>query len=131
MANGHNSFFKKFIYFNRRLFSLQYCGGFCHTLTWIWLPFLHMLVLCFFSTAPLIHSSLFLACYIHRLTESHKPERSYPHDPASAQLKLDKRRSPFKAQAGRQADLGSNPASGTLWFRRLCSHLLRQIITAS
>ena len=35
------------------------------------LPFLHMLVLYFFSTAPLIHSPLFLACYIHRLTESH------------------------------------------------------------
>ena len=27
--------FKKFIYFNWRLITLQYCGGFCHTLTWI------------------------------------------------------------------------------------------------
>ena len=24
-----------FIYFNWRLITLQYCGGFCHTLTWI------------------------------------------------------------------------------------------------
>ena len=29
------SFFKKFIYFNWRLITLQYCSGFCHTLTWI------------------------------------------------------------------------------------------------
>ena len=29
-----NSFFK-FIYFNWRLITLQYCSGFCHTLTWI------------------------------------------------------------------------------------------------
>ena len=28
-------FFKKFIYFNCRLITLQYCSGFCHTLTWI------------------------------------------------------------------------------------------------
>ena len=30
-------FFKKilFIYFNWRLITLQYCSGFCHTLTWI------------------------------------------------------------------------------------------------
>ena len=27
--------FLKFIYFNWRLITLQYCGGFCHTLTWI------------------------------------------------------------------------------------------------
>ena len=27
--------FKKFIYFNWRLITLQYCSGFCHTLTWI------------------------------------------------------------------------------------------------
>ena len=27
--------FFKFIYFNWRLITLQYCGGFCHTLTWI------------------------------------------------------------------------------------------------
>ena len=26
---------KKIIYFNWRLITLQYCGGFCHTLTWI------------------------------------------------------------------------------------------------
>jgi len=26
---------KKFIYFNWRLITLQYCSGFCHTLTWI------------------------------------------------------------------------------------------------
>ena len=26
---------KLFIYFNWRLITLQYCGGFCHTLTWI------------------------------------------------------------------------------------------------
>ena len=25
----------KFIYFNWRLITLQYCGGFCHTLTWL------------------------------------------------------------------------------------------------
>ena len=31
-----NFFFKKIlIYFNWRLITLQYCGGFCHTLTWI------------------------------------------------------------------------------------------------
>ena len=29
------SFFKKLIYFNWRLITLQFCGGFCHTLTWI------------------------------------------------------------------------------------------------
>ena len=28
-------FFFKFIYFNWRLTTLQYCGDFCHTLTWI------------------------------------------------------------------------------------------------
>ena len=28
-------FFCKFIYFNWRLITLWYCGGFCHTLTWI------------------------------------------------------------------------------------------------
>ena len=28
-------FFNLFIYFNWRLITLQYCGGFCHTLTWI------------------------------------------------------------------------------------------------
>ena len=27
--------FKKIIYFNWRLITLQYCSGFCHTLTWI------------------------------------------------------------------------------------------------
>ena len=27
--------FLKFIYFNWRLITLQYCGGFCHTLAWI------------------------------------------------------------------------------------------------
>ena len=27
--------FKIFVYFNWRLITLQYCGGFCHTLTWI------------------------------------------------------------------------------------------------
>ena len=27
--------FLKFIYFNWRLIAFQYCGGFCHTLTWI------------------------------------------------------------------------------------------------
>ena len=27
--------FLKFLYFNWRLITLQYCGGFCHTLTWI------------------------------------------------------------------------------------------------
>ena len=29
------SFLKKLIYFNWRLITLQYCSGFCHTLTWI------------------------------------------------------------------------------------------------
>ena len=29
------SSFLKFIYFNWRLITLQYCSGFCHTLTWI------------------------------------------------------------------------------------------------
>ena len=29
------SFLKKIIYFNWRLITLQYCSGFCHTLTWI------------------------------------------------------------------------------------------------
>ena len=28
-------FLKKVIYFSQRLIILQYCGGFCHTLTWI------------------------------------------------------------------------------------------------
>ena len=28
-------YFFKFTYFNWRLISLQYCSGFCHTLTWI------------------------------------------------------------------------------------------------
>ena len=28
-----SSFFKKIIYFNWRLITLQYCSGFCHTLT--------------------------------------------------------------------------------------------------
>ena len=28
-------FLNSFIYFNRRLITLQYCGGFYHTLTWI------------------------------------------------------------------------------------------------
>ena len=28
------SFFKKIIYFNWRLITLQYCAGFCHTFTW-------------------------------------------------------------------------------------------------
>ena len=31
----HLSFLKKFIYFNWRLITLQYCSGFYHTLTWI------------------------------------------------------------------------------------------------
>ena len=30
-----NSFFKKFIYFNWRLITLQYCSCFCHIFTWI------------------------------------------------------------------------------------------------
>ena len=30
-----NSSFKKVIYFNWRLITLQYCDGFCHTLIWI------------------------------------------------------------------------------------------------
>ena len=29
------NFFGKLIYFNWRLITLQYCSGFCHTLTWI------------------------------------------------------------------------------------------------
>jgi len=33
-ANLYFLFFK-FIYFNWRLITLQYCSGFCHTLTWI------------------------------------------------------------------------------------------------
>ena len=28
------SFFNQFVYFNWRLITLHYCGGFCHTLTW-------------------------------------------------------------------------------------------------
>ena len=28
-------FFFKFIYFNWRLITLQYCGAFCHTFTWV------------------------------------------------------------------------------------------------
>ena len=31
----HCMLFLKFIYFNWRLITLQYCSGFCHTLTWI------------------------------------------------------------------------------------------------
>ena len=30
-----SNFLKKFIYFNWRLIILQYCGGVCHTFTWI------------------------------------------------------------------------------------------------
>ena len=30
-----NNLFYSFIYFNWRLITLQYCGGFCHTFTWI------------------------------------------------------------------------------------------------
>ena len=30
-----STFLKKLIYFNWRLITLQYCGGFCHPLTWI------------------------------------------------------------------------------------------------
>ena len=33
-SHRHTHFLKK-IYFNRRLITLQYCGGFCHTLTWL------------------------------------------------------------------------------------------------
>ena len=32
-AEGPNLLFLKLIYFNWRLITLQYCGGFCHTLT--------------------------------------------------------------------------------------------------
>ena len=32
---GRATLKKLFIYFNWRLITLQYCGGFCHTLTWI------------------------------------------------------------------------------------------------
>ena len=32
---GTTDFFYLFIYFNWRLITLQYCGGFCHTFTWI------------------------------------------------------------------------------------------------
>jgi len=32
---GKTFLFLKFIYFNWRLITLQYCGGFCHTFTWI------------------------------------------------------------------------------------------------
>ena len=31
----HFYYINKFIYFNWRLITLQYCSGFCHTLTWI------------------------------------------------------------------------------------------------
>ena len=30
-----NYFFSSFIYFNRKLVNSQYCGGPCHTLTWV------------------------------------------------------------------------------------------------
>ena len=33
--DSRNTFFKKLIYFNWRLITLQYCGGFRHMLTWI------------------------------------------------------------------------------------------------
>ena len=33
--NKNKNKFKKLIYFNWRLITLQYCSGFCHTLTWI------------------------------------------------------------------------------------------------
>ena len=37
LSSAHFSFFffNYLIYFNWRLNALQYCGGFCHTLTWI------------------------------------------------------------------------------------------------
>ena len=41
---GKTFLFLKFIYFNWRLITLQYCGGFCHTSTWIspgWSPLPH------------------------------------------------------------------------------------------
>ena len=34
-GNNVNIFIYLFIYFNWRLITLQYCGGFCHTFTWI------------------------------------------------------------------------------------------------
>ena len=34
-SNPISLFLKKIIYFNWRLITLQYCSGFCHTLTWI------------------------------------------------------------------------------------------------
>ena len=34
-VHGVHIFFCKFIYFNCRLITLQYCHGFCHTFTWI------------------------------------------------------------------------------------------------
>ena len=34
-ARGASFFLNKFIYFNWRLITLQYCNGFCHTLIWI------------------------------------------------------------------------------------------------
>ena len=41
---GKTFLFLKFIYFNWRLITLQYCGGFCHTSMWIsqgWSPLPH------------------------------------------------------------------------------------------
>ena len=35
VLTGIKKNFCKFIYFNWRLITLQYCSGFCHTLTWI------------------------------------------------------------------------------------------------
>ena len=35
LESGHSSEPALFFFFNWRLITLQYCGGFCHTLTWI------------------------------------------------------------------------------------------------
>ena len=59
----HFFILKKLIYFNWRLITLQYCGGFCHTFTWI---------------------SHGCTCVPHPDPPSHLPPRPIPQDHPSA-----------------------------------------------
>ena len=61
---------KKFIYFNWRLITLQYCGGFCHTFTWISHGWFHM---CSPSWTPLPPPS---PSHLSGLSQGTSPEHS-------------------------------------------------------
>ena len=55
-------FYFKCIYFNWRLITLQYCGGFCHTLTWISHGCTCVLIWNSPPTSSPSHSSEFFQC---------------------------------------------------------------------